>query len=112
MIAHNMTADGPACALCGQPPSAQVHRIEMPSHAFRSSVAPRRLDVTPRRRFYVYDPITVSQSEDCCPRCRTLLFEDPAFGPCCLERTACGWQERYYRGTTTRADGSLITEGL
>lgn len=82
----------------------------MPSHAFRSSVAPVRL-MRPLRRFYIHDALTVADSEDRCPRCGALLFEDPAFGPCCLERTTCGWQERYYRGTTTRADGSLISEG-
>ncbi len=94
-----------ACADCGQPPSAQVHRIQEPSHAFRPSLAPVRL----RRQFFDYDVITLSKSGDRCPRCGGMLFEDPPFGPCCLSQKECGWQERYAHGTVNRADGTLIS---
>lgn len=94
---------------CGLPASDRIHRIEMPLHAFQRPNRPQRL--VPRRTFYVEDAITVTDASQECPRCGSLLYESISTGPACTQAT-CGWQSRYLRGTTHRADGSAISEGL
>ena len=98
------------CQRCGEPREASIHHVGMPPHAF---VAPpsRLPELRPRRAYYAYDVIQAPDASQECPRCGALLYESTSTGPACTQAT-CGWQSRYLRGTTHRADGSAITEGL